>query len=141
MVEQEKPLSEIIAALDALKKQATPGEWFSHRTHYATNEEEPDIVDVFIISSKNPHVDIAQLFSRPFQSLWNDSAFITALKNSWPRISAELKRLQEGQTKELREALEFYAVGNRVNGGDYKVLIAADDGTVARQALGIEKNE
>jgi hypothetical protein len=81
---EEKSLSKIIAELDELEKKATPGPWLPTIHHWYDHEE---------LRAKIHGQAPVHNYPSEDEMAIADSEFIASIRNAWPRISAELKRL------------------------------------------------
>lgn len=81
-------LLKLLDELDALEKEATPGEWKWEPNSFCSGK----LKGSFIQTSQG--LELASVNSRPFASQAtseSNAALITALRNNWPRISKALR--------------------------------------------------
>lgn len=151
------PLSELIQQLDELHKKATPGDWAAHRS---TDTDGNWQMGIDMPKGKNlPEYHWISTDKEP-GSEWYNAELIIALRNAWPRLSAEIRRLEssaemadlkalllmkeeieeleEERTRlkqaneRLREAVEKHAEGGNIHHYDLLAEVLADADRIGR---------
>ena len=113
---------EVLDKLDELEAKATPEEWIAHRSEIIRRDNDAD-----------PWFVVGILDSDDSLGTY-DAEFVAPLRNAYPALSAELRRLREAVDE--RDQLVEKLV-NIINHPDSSVVLS----NIARHAIGWEEED